>query len=201
MASPAILVFDPDATSFQTVQKSFFNENVEVVWASPLEPKQIGALQCSIILYAVRTTEDYERAYEINRIFEDAVMFLLADQYFYDAFEARNAGAVGAFFKPLHVSRIYERIVELLPNSTIDNGVGTLDSIYIPSRSERRAKVVSFLPTSPVQDDLEAIVEDLLPLVVQQVLTVQLAASTEIKSVLQAEIRNILQEHGIQFKD
>ena len=151
MTSPAILVFDPDATSFQTVQKSFFNENVDVVWASPLGPEQVRALQCAIILYAVRTTEDYERAYEINRTFEDAVMFLLADQYFYDAFEARNAGAVGAFFKPLHVSRIYERIVELLPNFSVDNGVGTLDSIYIPSESERRAKVVSFLPTSPVK--------------------------------------------------
>ena len=41
-------------------------------------------------------------------------MFLLGEQHLYDAFEARNVGAVGAFFKPLHLSRIYERIVELL---------------------------------------------------------------------------------------
>ncbi len=201
MGSPAIVVFDLDAASFQAVQKAFFNERIEVLWASTLDPEQLDSVNCSILLYAVHTNEDYELAYEMNRRFEDAVMFLLADQHFYDAFEARNAGAVGAFFKPLHISRIYERIVELLPEFTAEHDAGVLDSLYVPNAAGRRAKVVSFLPTSPVQDDLEAIVADLLPLVVQQVLTIQLSTSTEIKSVLQTEIRNILQQQGIDFKD
>ena len=201
MNSTAIVVFDHDPTSFQMVQKAFFHEHIKVFWASTFAPEQLNSIDCSIILYAVHTNEDYEQAFEMNRRFDDAVMFLLAEQHFYDAFEARNAGAVGAFFKPLHVSRIYERIVELLPAFTMDHDAGMLDSLYIPKASGRRAKVVSFLPTSPVQDDLEAIVADLLPLVVQQVLTIQLSTSTEIKSVLQTEIRNILQQQGIDLKD
>ena len=201
MPSPAILVFDIDPTPFQIVQKLFFNDTVDVFWASTLDHEQIKSVDCSIILYAVRTEEDYERAYEMKRKFEDAVMFLLAEQHSYDAFEARNVGAIGAFFKPLHASRIYERIIELLPEGTTENDTGLLDALYVPSASARRAKVVSFLPTSPVQDDLEAIVEDLLPLVVQQVLTIQLSTSTEIKEILQTEIRNILIQQGIQLKD
>lgn len=201
MTSPAIVVFDLDSNSFQTVQKAFFNHSVEVIWASTLDREQLNSINCSILLYAVQTSEDYERAYEMNRVFEDAIMFLIAEQHSYDAFEARNIGAVGAFFKPLHISRIYERIVELLPEGTADNETGMLDSLYVPRASGRRAKVVSFLPTSPVQDDLEAIVEDLLPLVVQQVLTIQLSTSTEIQAILQTEIRKILQEQGIQLKD
>ena len=186
--------------SYQMVQKVFFNDNVNVVWGTILDSEQLTTIECSIILFSVQQAEDYEQAFEMNRRFENAVMFLLAEQHFYDAFEARNAGAVGAFFKPLHLSRIYDRIVELLPDSTHDD-TGTLDSLYIPAPSERRAKVVSFLPTSPVQDDLEAIVKDLLPLVVQQVLTVQLSTSTDLKHLLQEEIRTVLHQQRIQNKE
>ena len=186
--------------SYQMVQKVFFNDNVNVVWGTILDSEQLTTIECSIILFSVQQAEDYEQAFEMNRRFENAVMFLLGEQHFYDAFEARNAGAVGAFFKPLHLSRIYDRIVELLPDSTHDD-TGTLDSLYIPAPSERRAKVVSFLPTSPVQDDLEAIVKDLLPLVVQQVLTVQLSTSTDLKHLLQEEIRTVLHQQRIQNKE
>ena len=201
MPSPAILVFDHEPTSFQIVQKLFFNDSVHVFWASTLEPVQLNSIDCSILLYAVRNDQDYERAYEMKRKFENAIMFLLAEEHLYDAFEARNVGAIGAFFKPLHASRIYERVVELLPEGAAENDTGLLDALYVPNASARRAKVVSFLPTSPVQDDLEAIVEDLLPLVVQQVLTIQLSTSTEIKEILQTEVRNILIQHGMQLKD
>ena len=200
MAHPTILIVDTDPKSYQIIQKLFFNDQVSVVWGTILDTEQLNAIECSIILFSVEQVEDYERAFEMNRRFENAVMFLLAEQHFYDAFEARNAGAVGAFFKPLHLSRIYERIVELLPDAS-PNETGILDSLYVPTPSERRAKVVSFLPTSPVQDDLEAIVRDLLPLVVQQVLTVQLSTSTDLKRMLHEEISKVLQQKGIQNKD
>ena len=200
MAPPTILIVDSDPNSYQMVQKVFFNDNVEVVWGTILDAEQLDSIECSIILFAVQEAEDYEQAFEMNRRFGNAVMFLLAEQHLYDAFEARNAGAVGAFFKPLHLSRIYERIVELLPDSDFDD-LGVLDSLYVPTTSERRAKVVSFLPTSPIQDDLEAIVQDLLPLVVQQVLTIQLSTSTDLKRILHEEILKVFQQHGIQNKD
>ena len=60
MSSPAILVFDIEPTSFQIVQKLFFNDSIHVFWASTLEPEQLNAVECSILLYAVRTNEDYE---------------------------------------------------------------------------------------------------------------------------------------------
>ena len=111
VTSPAIVVFGLDSNSFPDCPKNLFNHSVEVIWASTLDREQLNSINCSILLYAVQTSEDYERAYEMNRIFEDAIMFLIAEQHSYDAFEARNIGAVGAFFKPLHISRIYERIV------------------------------------------------------------------------------------------
>ena len=58
-----------------------------------------------------------------------------------------------------------------------------LDSLYVPTPSGRRAKVVSFLPTSPVQDDLEAIVEDLLPVVVDKSVDDTIINFDEISSV------------------
>ena len=119
-ATPTILIVDFDLKSYQMVQK-VFNDNVNVVWGTILDFEQLDTIECSIILFSVQGTEDYERAYEMNRRFENAIMFLLAEQHLYDAFEARNAGAVGAFFKPLHLSRIYDRIVELLPNSSNDD--------------------------------------------------------------------------------
>ena len=83
---------------------------------------------------------------------------------------------------------------------TADNDTGMLNSLYVPGLWSPRQGGI-FLPTSPVQDDLEAIVEDLLPLVVQQVLAIQLSTSTEIQSILRKEIRKILQQQGIQLKD
>ena len=35
----------------------------------------------------------------MNRRFENAVMFLLAEEHFYDAFEARNAGCCWRIFQ------------------------------------------------------------------------------------------------------
>ena len=37
-----IVVFDLDSASFQTVQKAFFNDNVEVIWASTLDREQLS---------------------------------------------------------------------------------------------------------------------------------------------------------------
>ena len=200
MQAPKILIVDSDPRTYQIVQKVFFNDQVDVVWGSILDHEQLDSIECSIILFAVQGADDYEQAFEMNRRFEKSVMFLLAEQESYNAFEARNAGAVGAFFKPLHLSRIYDRIVELLPDSKNDDA-GVLDTLYVPTLSERRAKVVSFLPTSPIQDDLEAIVQDLLPLIVQQVLTVQLSTSTDLKRILHTEISKVLQQQRSQNKD
>lgn len=189
MSTPAIVIFDEDPVTFQQVQRAFLHQNVQILWGDGLELSNLQNFECALLLVAVSAEEDYEKAYEIHRGFPNAAMFLLANQTEYDAFEARNAGAVGSFFKPLNVGRMYERLVEILPEQEND---GSLDSLYVPTENVRRAKLVSFMPTSPLQDDLEAIIQDILPVVVEQVLRVQFSAATPLRKLLQEEIASIV---------
>lgn len=189
MSDPIIVIFDEDPLSFQQVQRAFLHHDIQVLWGDGLEQSHFQNLECAVLLVSVTVFQDYERAYELHRYFPNAAMFLLSKQDEYDAFEARNAGAVGSFFKPLNIGRIYERLIEILPGQVVD---GSLDSLYIPAENTRRAKLVSFMPTSPLQDDLEAIVQDILPVVVEQVLRVQLSASTPLRNLIQEEIKTLL---------
>ena len=189
MFTPAIVIFDADPVTFQQVQRAFLNHNVQILWGDGLELSNLQNFECALLLVAVSAVEDYEKAYEIHRGFPNAAMFLLANQAEYDAFEARNAGAVGSFFKPLNIGRMYDRLVEILPDQDSD---GSLDSLYVPTENVRRAKLVSFMPTSPLQDDLEAIIQDILPVVVEQVLRVQFSAATPLRKLLQEEIASIV---------
>lgn len=194
MSRSCILIFDTDPTSYQVLQHAFVSEQVDILWISNISEISMISLTVAIVLCSVHRHEDYEKAYDVHKSFPDAVLFLMAEQDDYDAFEARNAGAVGVFVKPLNLMRVYERLIELLPENGLNSSKGQLDDLFIPGENSRQAKLLSFMPSSPVQDDLEALVEDLLPLVVEQVLRIQLSTSTEVRQQMLGDIRRLIQE-------
>ena len=194
MPRSCILIFDTDPTSYQVLQHAFVSEQVDILWISDIADISIVSLNVEIVLCSVHRHDDYEKAYDVHKCFPDAVLFLIAEQNEYDAFEARNVGAVGVFVKPLNLMRVYERLIELLPENSPHSSKGQLDGLFIPGEHSRQAKLLSFMPSSPAQDDLEAIVEDLLPLVVEQVLRIQLSAATEVRQQMLGDIRRLIRE-------
>ena len=194
MSRSCILIFDIDPTSYQVLQHAFVSEQTDIRWISKSSEISMVPSNVAIVLYSVQRHEDYEKAYDLHKHFPNAVLFLIAEQNQYDAFEARNAGAVGVFVKPLNLMRVYERLIELLPESGTSPSKGQLDDLFMPGENTRQAKLLSFMPSSPVQDDLEALVEDLLPLVVEQVLRIQLSTSTELRHQILGDIRGLIQE-------
>lgn len=196
MSRPCILIIDADPKSFLLLQTTFQGEQVQLYWvpeAAALTHSLPHDADVGIVLFGVEDTLDYEIAFEIHQRFASAVMFILTEQQHYDAFEARNVGAVGTFVKPLNVIHVYQRLIELLPDRSID-ATGQLDSLSIPMGTERQAKLFSFVPSSPVQDDLEALVADLLPVVVEQVLQVQLSVPSPFQKRLQEYIQQAVQD-------
>jgi len=196
MSSPCILIIDTDPKTFLLLQTTFQGEQVQLYWVpevSSLRQSLPNHADVGIVLFGVQQALDYETAYEIHHRFDSAVMFILTEQQHYDAFEARNAGAVGTFVKPLNVVHVYQRLIELLPDTSID-ATGQLDKLSMPVGTERQAKLLSFVPSSPVQDDLEALVADLLPVVVEQVLQVQLSVPSPFQKRLQEYIQQAVQE-------
>ena len=194
MSRSCILIFDTDPTSYQVLQHAFVSEQVDILWISNSSEISMVSLNVVIVLCSVHRRDDYEKAYDVHKYFPEAVLFLIAEQNEYDAFEARNIGAVGVFVKPLNLMRVYERLMELLPEGSLNSSKGQLDGLYLPSENARQAKLLSFMPSSPVQDDLEALVEDLLPLVVEQVFRIQLSTSTELRHQMLSDIRGLIKE-------
>lgn len=184
-----IVVVDNSPLSFQQVQTSFLYENVEVIWMP--KPSMVYGFRATIdvILIDVSNVSDYDIVASIHQKHPSTAIFLLSESEQYDAFEARNAGAIGAFLKPLSAGVIQNRLTELLPGLVPPN----LDDVFVPTQAQQQAQLVSFAISSSHQNDLEAIVEELLPLVVEQVLRLQLAADTPFKQILTTEIRRIVE--------
>ncbi len=190
---PLVLVIDEDPQSYHAVRSALGSHSVEVVWFVSSDGLPAFNRKVSIVLYGVSQHTDYEIAYDVHTRFEDAPFFIVADQRLVDAFEARNAGAVGTFVKPLRVVHLHQRLIELLPQQGSEVQ-GQLDDVYSPPSDHRQAKLLSFLPSTPVQDDLEAIVQELLPLVVEQVLRIQLSANTQVRQQLDNVVRELIRE-------
>ncbi len=196
---PLVLIIDEDPQSYHALQSALGSQSVEVLWSTSPSTLPILSREVSIVLYGVSQHTDYEIAFDVHKRFEQAPFFIVAEQHLVDAFEARNAGAVGTFVKPLRVVHLHKRLIELLPQQ-VTAVQGQLDDVYIPQSHHRQAKLLSFLPSTPVQDDLEALVEELLPLVVEQVLRIQLSAQTQVRRQLQDDIRTLIREELTKMK-
>ena len=184
-----ILVVDDDPLTFQQVQHSFLYDNVEVVWMPDVSMVYGFRSKIDVMLMAITPVQTYDAVASIHQKHSGAALFVLSEPNEYDAFEARNAGAIGAFMKPLSAGVIQNRLAELLPGLIPPD----LDDVYVPTSAQLQARIVSFAPSSGYQNDMEGIVEELLPLVVEQVLRLQLAADTPFKQLLTNEIKRIVQ--------
>lgn len=183
-----IIVVDADPLSFQLVQHSFLYDNVDVLWMP--EPAMLYSFRSTVdvVLMQVEESSDYDIVASVHQKHPSAALFLLSDPLHYDAFEARNSGAIGAFLKPLSAGVIQNRLTELLPGLVPPN----IEDVFVPNAHQTQAQLVSFAPNHSHQTDLEGIVEELLPMVVEQVLRLQMAAETPFKQQLRTEIRALI---------
>ena len=141
-----------------------------------------------VVLMQVDEMADYEQVVSVHRKHPSAALFLLSEPHQYDAFEARNSGAIGAFLKPLSAGVIQNRLTELLPGLVPPN----IEDVFVPNAHQTQAQLVSFAPNHTHQSDLEGIVEELLPMVVEHVLRLQMAAETPFKQQLRMEIQSLI---------
>lgn len=183
-----IIVVDADPLSFQLVQHSFLYDNVDVLWMPDSSMLYSFRSTVDVVLMHVHEHDDYEDVVSVHRKHPGAALFLLSEPQHYDAFEARNAGAIGAFLKPLSAGVIQNRLTELLPGLVPPN----VEDVFVPNTHQNQAQLISFAPNHSHQDDLEGIVEELLPLVVEQVLRLQMAAETPFKQQMRAEIKALI---------
>lgn len=191
MAIATILLIDSDPFSYQMVQNCFPNTDVSVFWVREMEQAiGLGLQDVVVILAHVRGEDDYELVADIKHSFPDSVLFVLTAEDAYDFFLARNAGASGAFFTPLSAGVLQSRLEEFVYTQP----KALLDGVYVPSSSEQIAKIISFSHVSPEAEDIEMLVQELLPLVVEQVLRLHLTNNTKIRSVLLDDIRRMVVE-------
>ena len=185
-----IVVLDDDPVSYQVVQHCFLYEMVDVLWFKSSE--ELISLQqpIDVVLYSISETNDYENAARILVKHPKTILFILSKINDYDAFEARNAGAIGAFIKPLSAGVIQTRLEELLPGLARPS----IDDVFVPTVRGPQSHLVSFTPISPIQTDLESLVEELLPVVVEQVIRVQISSSTPFRNLLRDEIHQVVME-------
>ena len=187
-----ILIVDEDPVSYQILQNCFFSKQVVVHWAKSKAQALDLSFDMGIILCSTPFQQEdaYELMAELGHRHPKAVMFMLPENYeAYDAFQARNSGALGAFFKPLSFSSLESRLEEFLGLSS----TGTLEHVSIPSRSEQVAKLISYQTASPEIEDIESIVREVLPVVVEQVLRIQLQNNSILRDMVNKVVQDVVE--------
>ena len=189
MIRDTILVVDEDAVTYQLLQNCFAYENdIQIHWVCFARDAFGLQLPVRVVLIAVYDDEDYENIADLKRFFPDAVFFVLCQSMVYDAFLARNVGAIGAFMRPLSAAAIQSRLEEFL----FEHPKPLLEQIFVPTRNEQGAKLISFSPN--VDHDVEQMVREAVPVVVEQILRLELTHPTTLRNNLLLEIRKMIQE-------
>jgi response regulator RpfG family c-di-GMP phosphodiesterase len=189
--SQTILVVDNDLISYQIVQNCFFSDNVDVRWAKTAAQALAIDAHIRVILCAIPfvKTDSYDLVAQLGHKHPKAVIFMLPIAHTsYDTFQARNAGALGAFFKPLSFSKLESRLEEFLDISSS----GDLERIYIPSQSEQIAKLISYQSSNREIEDIEDIVREVLPVVVEQLLRIQLQNNSILREIIEATVQETI---------
>ena len=193
MMQYTVLVVDNDAHSYRVIQNAFIQDAVQVIWLSFADLAQTGLAnipQVDFLLVGVEAFDDYNRLFDLHQSQPNAIAFLLAKPTAYDAFESRNSGAIGAFMKPLHGHKMYQRLIELMPNLQTKG----VEDVYVPTSSHLDAKIFSFVSNSPIKEDVHSLVEEILPVVTEQLLRIQLLNHTKVREALLVDVRRIVQE-------
>ena len=186
-----ILVIDEDPITYQILQNCFFSKDVAVHWAKTAQQALSISIEMRVVLCATpfENEDSYELLADIGHRHPNAIMFMLpSSQDQYDAFQSRNAGAVGAFFKPLSFATLESRLEEFLGIQSL----GSLDNVDIPSKSDQVAKLISYQTSSPEIQDIENIVREVLPVVVEKVLRVQLQHNSILREIVEREVQDVL---------
>ncbi len=186
-----ILVVDEDYSIYEVINNCFIHDNVMVHWAKNKSQALNVKIDMNIILCAtpLNGEDSYDLLADLGHRHPNAAMFMLPLDYSsYNAFNARNAGGLGAFFKPLRYASLESRLQEFLGYTTS----GNLDQVSIPSRTEQIAKLISFQTSSPIVEDIEGIVREVLPVVVEQVLRIQLQNNSALREIIEREVHEAL---------
>jgi len=193
LSSQTILVVDQDLISYQILQNCFFADKVEVLWAKTKQQAIDVNVEIGVILCAIPLLEDdpYDLVAELGHRHPNAAMFMLPSNYdTYDSFQARNAGALGAFFKPLSFASLESRLEEFLDV----RARAELESVNVPASTEQVAKLISYQTTGPEIEDIESIVKEVLPVVVEKVLRIQLQHNSILREIVEREVQEAIEQ-------
>lgn len=193
MRENSIVVVDSDPLSYQVVQNCFYYQAVDVIWVKKLGDISEIPAGAKIVLAVLDGDRPYDFLADISDHHPDTVLFILSsDKEGYDSFEARNAGVVGAFFKPLHFDAVQSRLEEFLDLEDMITG-----PMEIPALKERRASLLSFYRDTP--QDIEEIVQESLPVLIEKILQLQLRGNTTLKRMLTEVVREVVHEEMEQY--
>jgi DNA-binding response OmpR family regulator len=192
MRLPCILIVDADHQTAERLRQSLTVGRVKLLPVSDRDAAMAVEESLSIILCATEITggSGYSIASELCDRHPAAALFMLAespDQY--DAKKARDAGSIGAFFKPLTPMAILARIEEFLAVDTQPS----FGDFPLPDSRDRIARLVRYNADEGELSSMEQLVTELLPLTVEKVLFAQLAENRWLKQSIERVIRETVE--------